>query len=194
MTTQRRGAGFLAWGPSDVNLCEGNGRLHAKGMPTLLNPEASLGGGGYARWGRWLIGGYGEGGGSIAHNARYRAAYGYGSGMQMFGFTLISLLGLRFTPVVGFGGGGMNAATMDAQASVVDARRGTGYGGLAFAGLLLEFHLPLWRGWGPQVGLMLGYRFAALLADNDSDFDLPSEGREGIGGFFSRVMVGVGQL
>jgi hypothetical protein len=40
---------------------------------------------------------------------------------------------------------------------------------------------------------MLGYRFAALLGKNDSDFDLPSSGREGISGFFSRVMVGLGR-
>jgi hypothetical protein len=194
-TTQRRarGAGFLAWGPSDVNLCEGNARLRALGMPTLLNPEASLGGGGYARYGRWLIGGYGEGGGSRAHNARYQAIYGYGSGQQMFGFTLINLLGLQLTPVVGLGGGSMSASTVDVQASVVNLRRGSGFGGLAFVGVLVEFHLPLWRGWGPQAGMMLGYRFAALLGKNNSDFDLPSSGREGISGFFSRVMVGLGR-
>lgn len=188
-----RGSAFVAWGPSDVNLCESNARLRARGMPSLTNPVASLGGGGYGRFGRWIIGGFGEGGGSEAHNARYLARYGYGGGGQIVGFTLLRLLGVSVTPLVGMGGAGMGAQTLDVRATVVEPKRGGAGGGLFFAGLLIELHLPLLRGWGPLGGLLLGYRFTALASANSADFDLPSNDRDGISGFFARVVVGLGR-
>lgn len=192
-TRRLRGSAFIAWGPSDVNLCESNASLRARKLPALTNPVASAGGGGYARFGRWLVGGFGEGGGSEAHNERYLARFGYGGGGQIVGFTLLKLFGLSVTPLVGFGGAGMGAQTLDVRAAVVEPKRGGTGGALLFAGVLLELHLPLLRGWGPLGGLLLGYRFTALAGTNSADFDLPSNDRDGISGFFARMVVGFGR-
>ena len=188
-----RGSTFDAWGPSDVNLCESNARLHARQMPMLTNPVASAGGGGFARFGRWIVGGMGEGGGSQAQNERYLARYGYGSGGQIVGFTLLRLFGLSVTPLVGIGGAGIGALSQDSRAAVVEPRRGGSGGALLFGGVLIELHLPLLRGWGPLGGLLLGYRFTLMAGVNKSDLDLPANDRDGVSGFFARLVVGVGQ-
>jgi hypothetical protein len=184
---------FLIWGPSNVNLLETNAHLRAQGMPRLTNPVASIGGGGYGRFGRWIVGGMGEGGGSQARHERSLTWYGYGGGGQIVGFTLLRLLGLSVTPLLGFGGAGMGAQTLGARPTVVEPKRSGRGGALLFVGLLFELHVPLLRGWGPLGGLMLGYRFTKLAGTNSADFDLPGNHRDGISGFFARVVMGLGR-
>ncbi len=192
-TRRLRGSTFVAWGPSNVHLSESNASLRARGMPALTNPVASIGGGGYARFGRWIVGGMGEGGGSEARNAHHLARYGYGGGGQMVGFTLRRFLGVSITPLVAIGGAGMGAQTLDLRATVLEPKRGGAGGTLLFAGLLIALHIPLLRGWGPMGGLMIGYRFTALAGANNADFELPGNDRDGISGFFARLVVGLGR-
>jgi hypothetical protein len=110
--TVREGRGYVTVGVSTLDLDAVNDRLSHNGYPTFPERRASLGIGGHAVHGRWLIGGEGQGligrtKDAVASGQHLEASLNAGYGFFNLGY-LVAKQGERHAyPFVGIGGGGV---------------------------------------------------------------------------------------
>jgi hypothetical protein len=204
-----KGYFMIGWGALDLSPL--NDALGAGGYPTFTEDFLTLGGGGHALIGRFVLGGQGHAYISQEHDAaftagNYRTTVSAGTGFFDLGFVLWSHDSLLLTPLVGLGGGSVTldirelASPTFGDVLAQPGRRST----LATGGFLIDVGFSLdWiidrghgRGHGgPAVGVRAGW----VISPIDGQWQLHEQdvagGPElGVDGPYVRVMLGGGGI
>ncbi len=115
----RSGRGFFQAGFLRLDVDDINSALAGSGFPTLDRSTVTLGGGGYATRGRFVIGGEGHGLLSDAQPAAdgsIQVGLDGGFGLFKVGYLAYSESGLDVYPMVGIGGGGVSVSIVERSA------------------------------------------------------------------------------
>jgi hypothetical protein len=200
----RGGGGFFSVGVSTLDLGGVNDRLAAAGYPSLVPRAVSIGGGGYARLGRVLVGGEGHGLVGPAETGRGRdvqAAGGYG--LLTVGYLLRPSSRARVYPFAGVGLGGLSLNlgpagdapafddVLDNPGRSADLTQGAFLVALGAGG---AYTVAGGAYGGLRVGLRGGYRFApAASAWQLGDVDTTGDpAGAALSGFFLHLTLGGG--
>jgi hypothetical protein len=135
--------------------------LKNHGYPAPESNGLALGGGGYGQIGRLIIGGQGEGGGSVSEDAHLISRVGMGSGMSLFGWLFIDSAWLRVYPLIGVGGRGAGLSVRPKN----NTSRGVGLGAAGanvVIGVGVEVRLPLSRSFKPMIGAQVGWLWSPV--------------------------------
>ena len=111
-------AGFLRLAVDDMNSA-----LSGAGLPTLDRSTVTLGGGGYARRGRFVIGGEGHGllsDDQPSPDGAVQVSLDGGYGLFKVGYLAYTESGLDVYPMVGIGGGGLSVSIVERSAPTFD--------------------------------------------------------------------------
>lgn len=160
---------MIGWAALDLQPL--NDALASSGYPRFSEDFLSLGGGGHALLGRFVLGGQGHGYLSQGHDAafpagNYRTEVTAGTGFFDFGFVLWSRGGATLSPLVGLGGGGIQvdirelSAPSFSEVLAQPGRRSTVRTGGFLLDLSASIDWILSRGegfGGPLVGARLGW-------------------------------------
>jgi hypothetical protein len=203
------GKGYFAIGWSALDLGPLNKSLAASGYPRFSEDFLSLGCGGYAILGRFVIGGQGHGylaqGRDVAIGTdNFRADATAGVGFLDLGWVLWADRGCALTPLVGIGGGGL-VTQIDALAAPTfdDVLAQPGHRStLSTSSFLIDlgasFDVIVEAG-GHEGGPLLGLRVGWILAPVHGGWRL--EGRDiaggpdlGVTGPYVRVLLGGGRM
>lgn len=207
----RGGVGYFGGGAVrlDVDELEAAVRAAAPGAPELEGTLVSLGGGGYAVRGRWILGGEGMGATmptrrSATHEARLSAGYG----LFRIGYNLLPPGGTLLYPSLGVGGGSLaltltrrgaqtfGDAVATPRVSELERSMGVLDAGLALEGVVGRRPASR-RGASGVGGWVLGLRAGYLLPFARSDWRQQDDGLAGgpateLRGPYARLVVGVG--
>ena len=117
------GRGFFQAGLLRLDVDDMNAALAGAGFPTLDRSTVTLGGGGYATRGRFVIGG--EGPGLLSDDrpsadGSVQVGVDGGYGLFKVGYLAYSESGLDVYPMVGIGGGGLSVGIVERSAPTFD--------------------------------------------------------------------------
>jgi opacity protein-like surface antigen len=198
------GRGFFMIGAQQLDLDELNERLGDAGHPDFDDVALTLGGGGFFRRGRLILGGEGHGvigSSETTADGDLRTGLAGGYGLLNLGFAVVEHSGLLVYPLVGVGGGGMSLSidersTPSFDDILDDPRRGVRLNQAQFllsAGVGVDQLFGGGRG-GIAVGLRAGWTFAPLDSEWSFSRNDVADGPEGgFDGGFIRLSVGGGR-
>jgi hypothetical protein len=119
----RSGRGFFQAGYLGLDVDDVNAALAGAGFPTLDRGTVTLGGGGYATRGRFVIGGEGHGilsQDQPAVDGSVQIGLDGGYGLFKVGYLAYSEDGFDVYPTVGIGGGGLSLSIVERSAPTFD--------------------------------------------------------------------------
>jgi hypothetical protein len=194
----RSGAGYFMLGVRQVQASGTNQVLEQSGLGTLDQMAITIGGGGHFMFGRFIVGG--EGQGIFASGGRApggRSTVRGGLGMVRVGLALVSTPRFNLYPLLGLGGGGLglgvpNGATGDLAEGNV--RKSTG-GLLTEFGLGLDTRIPVFRDTNKQGFVLIGLRAGYTWAPLPGQWEIEAAGRKhelSVEGASLRLLVGFG--
>lgn len=197
---RRSGAGYFMLGARQLAADGTNQVLAQSGLGAVGTTAMTIGGGGHFMFGRFIIGG--EGQGIFANGDRGvagggRATVRGGLGMARAGFALVSTRTFNLYPLLGVGGGGLGLGVPDGSAgdlSDENSQRSTG-GFLTEIGLGLDTRIPLFRNSDHQGFMLIGLRAGYTFAPIPGQWEIQAAGRKhelSVEGASLRLVVGFG--
>lgn len=201
-TPDHGGRGFFMIGAQQLDLDPLNERLTDAGYAEFDDVALTLGGGGFFRRGRLILGGEGHGvlgSSETTTDGELRSTLSGGYGLLDLGYAVVEGGGLLVYPMIGVGGGGMSLAIEERSTPTFDdvleqPRRGVRLNQAQFllaAGVGVDQLFGGRR--GVNVGLRAGWTFAPL--DSEWAFgrnDVAGGPEGGFTGPYIRLSVGGG--
>lgn len=177
------GRGFFQAGLLRLDVDDMNAALAGAGFPTLDRGTVTLGGGGYATRGRFVIGGEGHGllsDDQPSADGSVQVGLDGGYGLFKVGYLAYSESGLDVYPMVGIGGGGLNVSIVERSAPTFDdvlanpqrsSRLSTGMFLLDLS-LAADYRFTRRSEEGRSGGLLVGLQAGYVFAPGSTDWTL----------------------
>lgn len=185
-----------------------NGALAGRGFDEVSGNMVSVGGGGHAVLGRWILGG--EGFGLMPRESHtptgdWRARVSGGGGVVNLGYTVVRVGGTSVYPLIGVGAGALTLemaerSTPTFDQVMADPARGstlTQVTMLVQPAIGIDHFVPVGTADGVLAGFVVGVRAGYTFAPTTSDWyldtmRLPGGPKQGMEGAFIRVVIGGG--
>lgn len=202
------GRGFFQAGYFGLDVDDVNSALAGAGFPTLDRGVVTLGGGGYATRGRFVIGGEGHGilsQGQPSPDGSVQVGLDGGFGLFKVGYLAYSQDGFDIYPMVGIGGGGLSLSIVERSAPTFEdiladpARSSNLSTGMFIMDLSVNGDYRFTRRVseeGGAGGFLVGFQAGYLFAPGSTNWQLDDINNVaggpdlGVQGFYVRVSLG----